>query len=173
MSTHETRAPRTSLGRALRIAAPLAMILALTAGLTACAPQNTSEDASGQTSTSNDTVVLGDLDHYQATDSQGHSTGESLGFDEESQLQQEKTAGFSGGAVVSNLEALSVGVDGYAEREPIGIYATTGEPRQIPHGEANGTECLSCHEEGDNPIPQSHIDNNLTNEDCMDCHKSA
>lgn len=140
--------------------------------LAACAPQgvNEAESTGGDAPTSNDTVVLGDLDRYSPDVEQAAAEGASLGFDEESNLQQEKTAGFSGGAVVSNIEPLGPGIDDYAEEEPVGMYATTGEPTVVPHGSANGTECLSCHASGAQAVPSSHVANGIENDQCASCH---
>lgn len=162
MSIHKTRA--------LTLVICAIMTLALTVFIAGCAPKDAQEEGTSQKKT-NDIVSVGDLDHYDPEAEQQHSAGASMGFDEESNLQQEKTAGFSGGAVVSNIEPLNPGIDAYADREPIGIDATTGEPAEIPHGNSNGSNCLSCHSDGDHAVPQNHLDNNLTNEDCTGCHK--
>ena len=147
---------------------------ALAVGLAACAPtpekQVETDAVAEEAPASNDTVVLGDLERYSPEAAQQHEEGASLGFDEESNLQQEKTAGFSGGAVTSNLEELPAGITGYSEGEPAGMNATTGEPTLVPHGSANGTDCLSCHATGEQQVPVSHEANGVTNENCTSCH---
>ena len=154
----------------------IAATAALCVGLAACSPQanapkedSVAADASSPAE-SNDTVVLGDLDRYDPEAGQKAEGGASLGFDEESNLQQEKTAGFSGGAVQSNLEPLGPGITDYGEDEPVGMYATTGEPKVVPHGSANGIDCLSCHATGEQQVPASHVNNSVANEQCTSCH---
>lgn len=154
-----------------------ALATCLVAGLAACAPASNDKDKGASTpetvamaEESNDTVVFGDLDRYDPNQTQAHDVGESMGVDEETQLQQEKTAGFSGGAVVSNLEELPAGITGYSESEPAGMNATTGEPKVVPHGNGNGADCLSCHATGEQQVPDTHVANSIANEQCTSCH---
>ena len=111
-------------------------------------------------SVNNDTVVLGELDRYDPVTEQAAEQGASLGFDEESNLQQEKTAGFTGNAVTSQVEPLPAGITGYAEAEPTGNKATTGEPPAL---------VLS----GDLTMPANHAANGIAPTACFDCHQMA
>ena len=165
--------------RACRWAFTLVLALSLGACLAACAPSSKAEsdgaadqaaDAQAQ-SVDNDTVVMGDLDRYDPATEQAAEEGASLAFDEESSMQQEKTAGFTGDAVTSQVEELPAGITGYSEQPPAGNDATTGEPGVVPHGDANGDNCLGCHSQGEQQVPQSHIDNGVENEDCTNCHQ--
>lgn len=158
---------RNTRGHVLAATMALAGILSLCA----CSPQASSNDNAAQP-TSNDTVVLGELDAYDPSVEHEAEEGTSLGFDEESQLQQEKTAGASGGAVQSNLDPLEPGCTAYSEGEStVGFKAATGEPATVPHSSSNGTECLSCHTEGEHKIPASHESAAIGNAQCVTCHE--
>jgi hypothetical protein len=124
---------------------------------------------------SNDTVVIGDLNRYDPQEGGEAETGPSLGIDEETELQQEKTTGGAGGAVTStNIQPMDPGSTGYSDDpNPPGFVGTTGEPPAVPHGTTNGPECLSCHETGTGGsvlISESHKANKVTNDLCASCH---
>jgi hypothetical protein len=111
----------------------------------------------------------------QETTSTTGGSGLSLAIDEETQLQQEKTTGGAGGAVTStNIQPMEPGMTGYSDDpQPPGFMGMTGTPATVPHGTTNGTECLTCHENGTGDatlLPESHVANKITNDLCVSCH---
>lgn len=162
--------------------------IVMVAALCACAPQTSGQDDTSVAAVAgadeNDQVVMGALDTYSPEDEQQAGKGTSLGFDEESNLQQEKTAGASGGAITSNVEALGPGITAYSEGETPGFTASTGEPPEIDHGDGVGSDCLSCHDSADADgsaslissdyqIPESHRSAAIGNDQCLSCHSYA
>lgn len=170
---------------AARLAVAVASgVLCLTAGAFAAGCSSTADAGSASMSytltaeqESNDTIVIGDLPRVSDVESEeeeGYENGESLGFDEESQLQQEKTAGFSGGSVVSvNVQPLEDGITAGTEGDVPGFTASTGLPPSVPHSIEGLTTCLGCHSEGDNAVPTNHTKNSLGDETCLNCHTTS
>jgi maltose-binding protein MalE len=93
-------------------------VFGLLVTLTACSPSDTGTTTDNQP-VSNDTAVVGDLDHYVATEAQVEAeTGPAMDIDEEAQLQQEKTTGGAGGTVTStDIVPLDPGITAYSEGE--------------------------------------------------------
>jgi hypothetical protein len=152
----------------------LGCVLVLTTA--ACSPKESSTtDTAPEVPTSNDTVVIGELNRYEPQEATDAKTGPSLGIDEETELQQEKTTGGAGGAVTStNIQPMEPGSTAYSDDpNPPGFVGMTGEPPAVSHGTTNGTECLSCHESGTGdsvPVSESHKANKVTDDLCASCH---
>lgn len=123
--------------------------------------------------TSNDTAVKGDYKPYDPSVEAEVTGGSGIEGSEEEQLQQERIAGGAAGAVVSeNLEPL-VGITDYSEGEYVPVYGISIEPPAVVHGDAHGTTCTTCHTSDGGAataVPHSHVDQNLTDEDCVTCH---
>ncbi|MCL1799092.1 MAG: cytochrome c3 family protein [Eggerthellaceae bacterium] len=118
-----------------------------------------------------DTAVKGDYDQFNPEVDAAETGGEEIKGSEEDELQQERIAGGSVGGVVSkNLEPL------------YGITETPGDEFRLAFGmnlqappmghTGNGPDCMSCHRDGGSGAvqPRSHVDAQLTNEDCVTCH---
>lgn len=123
---------------------------------------------------SNDTAVKGEYTPYDPATEAEITGGTGIEGSEEEQLQQERIAGGAVGAVVSkNLEPL-VGITDYSEGEYVPVYGISIDPPAVVHGDANGDACSTCHM-GDTPVatsvPNSHLNQNLTDEDCVTCHR--
>jgi hypothetical protein len=101
-------------------------ICSLLAALIACAPvEKVSTDPAPK---SNDTVITGDLNRFEATGVLEAETGPEIGFDEEAQLQQDKITGGASGTLTSkNIQPMEPGITGYSDEAPPGFVATTGE----------------------------------------------
>lgn len=122
---------------------------------------------------SNDTAVKGEYTPYDPAAEAEITGGTGIEGSEEEQLQQERIAGGAVGAVVSkNLEPL-VGITDYSEGDFVPVYGISIDPPAVIHGDANGDACSTCHM-GDAPVatavPHSHLNQNLTDEDCVTCH---
>lgn len=123
--------------------------------------------------TSNDTAVIGEYTPYDQAAEAAVTGGVGIEGSEEEQLQQERIAGGAVGAVVSkNLEPL-VGITDYSEGEFVPVYGISITPPAVAHDDANGDACSTCHM-SDTPVatavPHSHLNQNLTDEDCVTCH---
>lgn len=81
--------------------------------------------------------------------------------------------------VQSNPKPLEAGdtaaPEGSVGLNPDLLAAVTGVQPTIPHGETNGTDCVSCHAlpSATNPLPRSHTEAGLTNDYCRNCHQDA
>lgn len=133
----------------------------------------TSNETTSSNPTSNDTAVKGDYTPYDPSVEAEVTGGSGIEGSEEEQLQQERIAGGAAGAVVSeNLEPL-VGITDYSEGEYVPVYGISIEPPAVVHGDANGTTCTTCHTSDGSvgtAVPHSHVDQNLTDEECVTCH---
>ena len=123
---------------------------------------------------SNDTAVKGEYIPYDPAAEAEITGGSGIEGSEEEQLQQERIAGGAAGEVVSkNLEPL-VGITDYSEGDFVPVYGISIDPPAVIHGDANGDACSTCHM-GDTPVatavPHSHLNQNLTDEDCVTCHR--
>lgn len=145
----------------------------LALGAAGCAPQQQAVEADG--APTNDMAVKGEYTPYDPSVEAAATSGAAIEGSEEEQLQQERIAGGAAGAVQSkNLEPLT-GVTDYSEGEYVPVYGIEGEAAEVVHGDANGTMCTTCHGEepqgSATPMPQSHIGQNLADEDCTTCHE--
>lgn len=143
-------------------------------GAAGCAPQ-ASEPAPTDGLNSNDMVVRGEYAPYDPSVEADFSGGKQIEGSEEEQLQQERSAGGAVGEVKSkNLEPLE-GIIDYSEGEYVPTYGIACDIPEVVHGEANGTTCTGCHtadgSAGGTQVPQSHADQNLTDEECLTCHE--
>jgi hypothetical protein len=164
----------TRLKAPARVLAALLVACMVAIPLAAC-----SSNSSMAAITTNDNTVsqgqLGDLNHVQPSDNQSNSQGSSMGYDSDSQSQQDKTTGGAGGTVTST-DAAQLDDDfvtGGSNTNVEGFTSSTGVPPAVDHGTANGTDCLSCHSTGSGgapAIPQDHIDAGVTNDQCASCH---
>lgn len=153
----------------LLISAFAVALLALV--LTGCQPATKGEDTTGSAKPTNDSVVQGTLDAYDPSKEADTTSGKAIEGSEEEELQQERIAGGSVGAVTSkNLEPLTGITDG-SEGEYVNSYGMNDQVPEMGHGD-NGSDCLSCHkaEGAGAQQPKSHIDSKLANEDCTSCH---
>lgn len=145
------------------------------AGLVAgCAPQTSGSSAATGAAT-NDTAVKGEYVPYDPNVTAENTSGRAIEGSEEEQLQQERIAGGAVGAVQSqNLEPLE-GVTGYSAGDYVPVYGIDGDAAEVVHGSANGDMCTTCHGEdasgAGTAMPQSHIGQNLTDNDCVTCHE--
>lgn len=149
-------------------------VSALTLGLAGCAPE-AREIAPSDGLASNDMVVRGEYTPYDPNVEAEATSGSAIEGSEEEQLQQERIAGGAAGAVVStNLEPLE-GITDYSEGEYVPTYGIACDIPEVVHGEANGTTCTGCHtadgSAAGTQVPQSHADQNLTDEECLTCHE--
>jgi len=123
--------------------------------IVACADPNTQSSTNTLESVSNDSVELGTSDTVTEPDA-----GKVL---KPTQSQPDK------------LQTGSTAPPKATNPVPDLLAATTGVVPVIPHGDANGTDCLTCHASvtSDNPLPQDHVDAQVTNDYCLNCHKDA
>ncbi|MEC4294553.1 hypothetical protein [Adlercreutzia shanghongiae] len=147
---------------------------ALTLGLAGCAPE-TQEVAPSDGLASNDMVVRGEYTPYDPSVDAAAASGKAIEGSEEEQLQQERIAGGAVGAVQStNLEPLE-GITDFSEGDYVPVYGIACDIPEVVHGEANGTACTSCHTADGSgagtQVPASHVDQNLTDEECLTCHE--
>ena len=156
---------------ALGCAVALAGLLAL--GAAGCAPRQQAVEATG--APTNDAAVKGEYTPYDPSVEAAATSGAAIEGSEEEQLQQERIAGGAAGAVQSqNLEPLT-GVIDYSEGEYVPVYGIEEGAAEVVHGDANGTMCTTCH--GEEPqgaatsMPQGHVGQNLTDDDCVTCHE--
>jgi hypothetical protein len=138
-----------------------------------CAPQQ-SESVPADETSSNDTAVKGEYDSYNPESEAEVTSGSAIEGSDEEQLQQERIAGGAAGGVVSqNLEPLE-GVTDYSTGEYTPIYGIAGDIPSVAHGDTKGTACTTCHTADESgvgtQIPASHVDQNLSDEDCLTCH---
>lgn len=164
---------RSLKSRAAKAALTVATV-AVAAACVGCAPQ-AEAPAPSDGLNSNDMVVKGEYTPYDPAAEAEVTAGAAIEGSEEEQLQQERIAGGAAGGVVSqNLEPL-VGITDYSEGEYIPAYGIACDIPEVVHGETKGTTCTSCHGEGSSgagtEVPQSHIGQNLTDEDCLTCHE--
>lgn len=143
-----------------------------------CAPQKV-DASSGETAAYATSAYAyeGEFEKYDPKALAEITSGKAIEGSEEENLQQERIAGGAVGAVVSkNLEPLS-GITDSSEGEFSGDLGIYGQP---PARHEFDTGCLSCHDprtvnvqEGIEfkSMPESHVDSNLTEEDCLSCHK--
>ena len=148
--------------------------VALTGLVAGCAPQ-AQEAAPSDGIASNDMVVRGEYTPYDPAVAAVVPGGAGIEGSEVEQLQQERIAGGAAGAVVSqNLEPLE-GVVDYSEGEYVPVYGIACDIPEVVHGEGNGTACTSCHTADGSgagtQVPRSHVGQNLTDEECLTCHK--
>lgn len=146
------------------------------AALAGCAPQASAPaEESAYGPVANDVVVEShEYDVYDPAAEAEVTGGKAIEGSEEEQLQQERIAGGAVGAVQSqNLEPIEGIVDGDGA-EYVPVFGSS-EAAEVLHGDANGTMCTTCHTEGGEgnatPLPKSHADQNLTDEDCATCHE--
>lgn len=146
------------------------------AALAGCAPQSAAPaEESAYGPTANDVVVESqEYDTYDPAAEAEITGGTAIEGSEEEQLQQERIAGGAVGAVNSkNLEP----VEGVVDGTPNAYVPSFGaeEAAEVVHGDASGTMCTTCHSEdlqgGATPMPQSHIGQNLADDDCVTCHE--
>lgn len=156
--------------RAARLGAfACALVLALAA--VGCAPQGAGEDASNGAPATNDTAVEGEYKPFDPAVEAENTSGKAIEGSEEEELQQERIAGGSVGAVTSqNLEPLEGIVDA-SDGDYVPNFGMVGEPPAMGHGD-NGSDCLSCHDGSSSAAqqPSSHAGQNLANEECAVCH---
>ncbi len=146
-----------------------ALVLAITA--VGCAPQGASEAVSSGEPATNDTAVEGEYKPFDPTVEAENTSGKAIEGSEEEELQQERIAGGSVGAVTSqNLEPVE-GIVDPSEGAYVPNYGMVGEPPAMGHGN-NGSDCLSCHDGSSSAAqqPSSHAGQNLANEECASCH---
>ena len=144
--------------------------------LAGCSPQKAEDAASDQYATSAN-AYAGSYDKYNPETTAEVTGGTAIEGSEEENLQQERIAGGAVGAVVSkNLEPLS-GITDSSEGEFSGDLGLYGQP---PARHEFDSGCLGCHDprtvdvpEGTEfkSMPESHVDSNLTEDDCLSCHK--
>lgn len=163
----------------MAMACVVALTCMLALCLAACAPSSTKDfqaggsSASGAANNPNYTATEStEFDVFDPNAEAENTSGTAIEGSDEEELQQERIAGGAVGAVTStNLEPLNGVVDGSADAY-VPIYGLDTEAKASPHGSSNGTDCLSCHEEGKGmtKIPATHRNQNLTSEDCTLCH---
>lgn len=156
--------------RATRLGA-LACALVLALAAVGCAPQDSGEDASNGAPATNDTAVEGEYKPFDPAVEAENTSGKAIEGSEEEELQQERIAGGSVGAVTSqNLEPLEGIVDA-SDGDYVPNFGMVGEPPAMGHGD-NGSDCLSCHDGSSSAAqqPSSHAGQNLANEECAACH---
>lgn len=161
---------RTREYRAVRLGA-VACGLVLAVAAAGCAPQGAGEPASSGAPATNDTAVEGEYQAFDPAVEAENMSGKAIEGSEEEELQQERIAGGSVGAVTSqNLEALEGVVDA-SEGDYVANYGMVGGPPAMGHGN-NGSDCLSCHDSASSGAqqPSSHAGQNLANEECVVCH---
>lgn len=154
-----------------RLTAVLVCALALSAALAGCAPQGAGEDAANGAPVTNDTAVEGEYKPFDPAVEAENTSGKAIEGSEEEELQQERIAGGSVGAVTSqNLEPLEGVVDA-SDGDYVPNFGMVGEPPAMGHGN-NGSDCLSCHDGSSSAAqqPSSHAGQNLANEECAACH---
>lgn len=158
----ESKARRTAI---------IVCTLALSATLAGCAPQGAGEPAGNAAPATNDTAVEGEYKAFDPQVDAANTSGKAIEGSEEEELQQERIAGGSVGAVTSkDLEPLE-GITDYTEGDYVPNYGMVGEPPAMGHGN-NGSDCLSCHNGSSTGAqqPSSHTGQNLSNEECATCH---
>ena len=156
--------------RAARLGA-LACALVLALAAAGCAPQGAGEEAANNAPATNDTAVEGAYQAFDPAVEAEHTNGKAIEGSEEEELQQERIAGGSVGAVTSqNLEPLEGIVDA-SDGDYVPNFGMVGEPPAMGHGN-NGSDCLSCHDGSGTAAqqPSSHAGQNLANEECAACH---
>ncbi|MEC4175503.1 hypothetical protein VJ918_00885 [Adlercreutzia sp. R21] len=146
---------------------------ALTLGLAGCAPE-TQEVAPSDGLASNDMVVRGEYTPYDPSVDAAAASGKAIEGSEEEQLQQERIAGGAVGAVQStNLEPLE-GITDYSAGEYVPVYGIACDIPEVVHGDTKGTACTTCHTPDGSGVgiqmPASHVDQNLTDGECLTCH---
>lgn len=149
------------------------------AALGGCAPQK-ADASSGEVDTYATSAYAyeGEFEKFDPEALAEITSGKAIEGSEEENLQQERIAGGAVGAVVSkNLEPLS-GITDSSEGEfsgDLGIYGQPPARHEFDHG------CLGCHDPltADVPestefksMPESHVNSNLTEEDCLSCHEA-
>ncbi|MEG0418505.1 hypothetical protein [Gordonibacter sp.] len=147
-----------------------ALALAMALALGACAPNSAAPEGDGAPA-SNDSAEKGEYTKYDPAVEAEHTGGKAIEGSEEEELQQERIAGGSVGAVTSkNLEPL-VGITDSSAGDYVPTYGIDGQPPAMGHGD-NGSDCLSCHAPGKSGAgqPPSHEKAKLGNGDCMSCH---
>lgn len=155
------------------IAATVLCVATLSLVCAGCAPQQT-ELAPTDGLLSNDMVVRGEYTPYDPSAEAEVTAGAAIEGSEEEQLQQERIAGGAAGGVVSqNLEPLE-GITDYSEGEYIPAYGIACDIPEVVHGDSKGTTCTTCHTADGSgagtQIPASHVDQNMSDEDCLTCH---
>lgn len=155
------------------VSCAVAFTALLALGAVGCAPQQQVVEPDG--APTNDTAAIGEYTPYDPEAEAAATGGTAIEGSEEEQLQQERIAGGAVGGVQSkNLEPLT-GVTDYSEGEYVPVYGIEGEAAEVVHGDANGTMCTTCHTEdgqgAGTALPQNHIGQNLTDDDCVTCHE--
>lgn len=153
-----------------------ACALSLTA-LTGCQPQEGAAGNEGNVYATDAYAYEGEYAAYDPEATADVTGGVAIEGSEEEELQQERIAGGAVGAVVSkNLEPL-VGMTDYSEGEYSGDMGMYGQP---PARHGIDTGCIDCHDPRTadvpddtlfNSMPKSHVDSNLSEEDCLSCHQ--
>lgn len=146
----------------------LLLTVCMSFALAGCQPR-TSETAAEPA------VKEGSYEAFSPSEEGESSGGKAIEGSEEEKLQQERIAGGAVGAVVSkNLEPLE-GITDYTEGAYSPAYGYCVQPPSMGHV-FMGEDCVSCHEstaENSNPMPESHVESNLENTDCVTCHPAS
>lgn len=160
------------------LAGTLVLACACAFSLAACAPQDRSDSENGtaQGALLNPNQIAIESTDYAAFDPNAqaeNTSGTAIEGSDEEELQQERIAGGAVGKVTStNIEPLNGIVDG-SPYEYVPMYGTETGAKEVAHGSANGTECLTCHESGNGsatPMPRGHMQQNLESSECVLCH---
>lgn len=160
-----------------RIAAAATVCALSLVSLAGCQPQNGASVDNDAVFATDAYAYEGEYVAYDPEASAGASGGVAIEGSEEEELQQERIAGGAVGAVVSqNLEPL-VGMTDYSEGEYSGDVGMYGQP---PARHGIDTGCIDCHDPRTadvpedtlfNSMPKSHVDSNLSEQDCLSCHQ--